>query len=219
MQDDSRAAWNLTGETASLRCGELTAVCPLGELAGFRDVHLTAAQASSTLFRVVPIDADGSAVSLSLREAYVRGNDLVASYAPHASFPFSLQTYQTAAVLGDGHSVALSLTLSLQTDLLDTRPRVELLSTLLTHGRSLESGAAINTERSVITTPHPDDAAETATRIDGPTVIHRFEPPFLEKGVIRRARFAAILYPAAPNDDTLRADLESLHVEPLPLTA
>ena len=67
---------------------------------------------------------------LPVAESYVRGNDLVATYAPIDTWPYSPQVYsrKNALQLVDGVLGSLSLLLSVQTHLLDTHPQINVAS-------------------------------------------------------------------------------------------
>jgi hypothetical protein len=67
---------------------------------------------------------------LPVAESYVRGNDLVATYAPSDTWPYSPQVYWRANTLQlvDGVLGSLSLLLSVQTHLLDTHPQINVAS-------------------------------------------------------------------------------------------
>jgi hypothetical protein len=67
-----------------------------------------------------------------VRDAYVRGCDLVANYQPTPLWPFSSQFYWRADLLDSpiGSLASLLLMVSLQTDLLDTKPQIDVHSQL-----------------------------------------------------------------------------------------
>ncbi len=69
---------------------------------------------------------------LPLAETYVRGNDLVATYRASDNSPFSSQLYWRTATLDgvEGVVASISLLVSLQTQLLDTRPQISVVSLL-----------------------------------------------------------------------------------------
>src|SRR4051812_48873600 len=69
---------------------------------------------------------------LRTTEAYIRGHDLVASYEPAADWPFSPQLYWQADTMRHVPEAraAFSLLVSVQTHLLDTRPRIAVASQL-----------------------------------------------------------------------------------------
>lgn len=69
---------------------------------------------------------------LPLAETYVRGNDLVATYRASDNSPYSSQLYWRKATLDgvEGVVASISLLVSLQTQLLDTRPQISVVSLL-----------------------------------------------------------------------------------------
>lgn len=153
-------------------------------------------------------------------DSYTRGVDRVSTHAASESFPFQTQLLWSVADVTGG--VAVTLTVSLQTDLLDTRPDLSLVTELpgVTPSRfgpdafrfDLPQGATL------LVTLHPSDAAECSATPDGERGVLKLAPPFLEKGVIRRCRVAAIWLPA--NDDAaIETALAGFADQPLPLTA
>lgn len=67
-----------------------------------------------------------------LADAYVRGHDLVATYEPDADWPYAPQVYWSADTAGNASSAFASLRLlvSIQTELLDTHPLLDVASEL-----------------------------------------------------------------------------------------
>jgi hypothetical protein len=96
---------------------------------GFHGLHLHEQPMDGYLLGVTRADG-GKAAQIKdawpsqLAEAYVRGDDLVATYEPHADWPYAPQIYWSADStrrMPDAIS-SLRLLVSIQTDLLDTRP-------------------------------------------------------------------------------------------------
>jgi hypothetical protein len=179
--------------------------------------------------------SDGS-WPLSLAEAYVRGHDLVATYRPIGRWPFSPQLYWQANTLEPlgGVSASMSLLVSIQTQLLDTCPRISVASHLTAGELFLLS--SIDSDRplvepvrqsqtisaaadvcciilrldgwplSYIELMQPGEFREATLRLndDGISVEWRLFADFLEKGVVRRARVHAALV-ARENDIELAA--------------
>lgn len=154
-------------------------------------------------------------------DRYTRGLDHVSTHAASDGFPFQTVLLWSVAEVTGG--VALTLTVSLQTDLLDTRPDLSLATMLpgVTPRRfgtdalrfDLPQGATL------LVTPHPSDASECAASLQGERGELTLSPPFLEKGVIRRCRVAAIWLPGSADEAALEAALASFADRPLPLTA
>ncbi len=157
--------------------------------------------------------------SCSLSECYARDNDLVATYEPSSDFPFRSQIYWSIVEQHD--ALGIELAVSVQTDLLDTHPVVEVsganitdkCDTLTIDDHSLARLSFAGTATNLVATVHPTDGAGQLN--DGnhwPLFSH-----FLEKGVIRRARLWAALL---PRDDIVMATELYRHFrdQPLPLT-
>ena len=173
--------------------------------------------------------ADGQPLQAAI-EHYARGDDFVSVHPPSQSFPFRTQLVWSVETLDAApRCVLLTLTLSLQTDLLDTRPAIVLSSDLARQSQpeyrktaigrwvgygDLDSGATWCCYEMV----HPLDQGETQIiEDDRPSL--RIEPPFLEKGVIRSCRAAAAFFSGDPSEEELAAVRGAfIHAE-LPLTA
>jgi hypothetical protein len=81
-----------------------------------------------------PAEGDGGTNDwpLPVADVYVRGNDLVANYRPTDGWPYAPQLYWQANTLSsvEGVRAALSLLVSVQTDLLDSWPNISVVSKL-----------------------------------------------------------------------------------------
>jgi hypothetical protein len=75
-------------------------------------------------------DGGGHAWPLPVVDEYVRGNDLVASYRAVDDWPYAPQIYWQANALDsvDGLAASMSVLVSVQTHLLDTWPRISVVS-------------------------------------------------------------------------------------------
>jgi hypothetical protein len=140
---DATASWSFCNPIAQVRCGELSGqidvahpdcglrpesaeqLCPGGQLLIIRRSHGDQSSSGIGIGNV-------AAWPLALSEAYVRGDDLIASYEPREDWPFSPQIYWRAKDLPsiDGVCGALSVLVSVQTHLLDTWPRITIQSCL-----------------------------------------------------------------------------------------
>jgi hypothetical protein len=158
-----------------------------------------------------------------LAECYTRGNDLVATYMPADSFPFRTQLYWSW--LPEANDVlAIQLLVSVQTDLLDTHPIVNVGGpTTRCSRRQLEFADATVGElftvgegnHELLLAIHPTDATHGGRLLDNNWCL--FEH-FLEKGVIRRARLLAALVDSANADVASRGVYETFRDQELPLT-
>lgn len=218
----SEAIWALgdathAGQCVELHCGPLAAIIPSTGVHGLANVAYDGVPLAATLLTVhTPAGPLPAAV-----ESYVRGADHVTTHAPTEAFPFRTQLYWSGRSLAEG-GVATTLSVSLQTDLLDTQPDLSLHTEIAgasTH-RWKEDVCRLSAPSgvTVVVTPHPSDAAEcTLETADGMCRL-RVSPPFLEKGVIRRIRLAAIVLPGEASDDAIAGALADLAADPPPLT-
>lgn len=178
---------------------------------------------------------------------YQRGEDVIASYDESASCPHRLQLYfrsgwATAQSIPD--ICGFDFQLSLQTRQLDSNPQTVVCSRwpvqdtrlldedtqrflpLVQNVREtslVPSGACIlvrNEFGSIAFFAHPNDYRDCRLRFkDGHVAIHyELFPPFLEKGVILRARLRVATLPTASDEEeALRLYQEFLQME-IPLT-
>lgn len=154
-------------------------------------------------------------------EWHARGDEFLSTHPPTEAHPFRTELRWSAQTVGEA-GVVVTLTVSLQTQLLDTRPVVD----LLTPAGGSEAGFGQSAWRlnspdpaQVVLAPHPSDAVEVSTQSDGDSTLLRLSPPFLEKGVIRRCRVAALFLPASAGPAQQNAAFEAFAESPLPLTA
>jgi hypothetical protein len=127
-----QTVWSLHGNEAELICNNLSGRIDIARPhAGLRDTQLRGKQWPAVLLSVFRAnDADEEFWPLSLAEAFVRGDDLVATYQPISGWPFSPQLYWRANELEslEGVSSSVSLLVSIQTHLLDTCPQIGVAS-------------------------------------------------------------------------------------------
>ena len=190
----------------------------------------------------------GSSWPLDVADAYVRGNDLVASYRPTDGWPYAPQLYWRANTLNDIPNVfgSLSLLVSVETHLLDTWPRIDIGSQLqcaeVLH-IDAESGATESLQRDQTIpastgtccilrrlTDWPISYAEIMPANDFCQLTVRHErnhrcivewqlfAEFLEKGVIRRAQLQTAFLPRDNDVRIAMACCKAMEHCPLPLT-
>jgi len=167
---------------------------------------------------------------LPLVEAYVRGDDLVATFGPSDSFPFTTELYWTARTLESQPTpvVALSLLVSVRTDLLDTHPELNVVTSAPRKAmRTLPTGDGplfVSPLREAVTlvdfAPEEDctKQAEQESKSGATDIERTLFSHFLEKGVIRRARLLAVLAPEGITDDQAAGYCEEFLAAELPLT-
>ncbi|MEM9187253.1 MAG: hypothetical protein AAGB00_12235 [Planctomycetota bacterium] len=185
--------------------------------------------------------ASASATELRLADAYVRGADLVARFTPSTNFPFGTEVYWRVGRRPEPPTIELIA--SVQTDLLDTHPKLMTRSVVGSSSVSpiVEQDGVIDAASELdqdmpkavgclagagpvwVEFAHPSDRREAlleAARHPGDTVSigWRLFSAFLEKGVIRRARITAALLSSA-DPTTVGALYRRFATQAPPLTA
>jgi hypothetical protein len=152
MQPTSHRAepWQLDRRRATCSLGAMSAAINLERPdLGLHALHVSAAPVEGSLLAVSSSEdqpawpaqltawpAQLAAWPAQLTDAYVRGNDLVATYAGDASWPFAPQIYWSADLREPAREpdreiiASLALVVSIQTNLLDTHPRIDVRSSL-----------------------------------------------------------------------------------------
>lgn len=218
---DANATWRLTGDTIAIASDGLGCEADANSSpAGVHAVRLLGGpQIEATLLTV---EAEAGAALPDAIESYVRGSDWVSTHPSIDGWPFRVQLSRSVRRLsGSGDSVA-TLTVSVQTPLLDTRPRLVIGSRvagadflLVDGGASTQAGGA-----TLVAAAHPTDASECETLVDAEGgMTHTFAPDFLEKGVIRRARFCVLALSGEADSEAIDRAISAWAEAPLPLTA
>lgn len=165
-----------------------------------------------------------------LVDAYVRDHDLVCLTGPTESFPFHTQLYWTLRSVDTSPAplAALSLLISVRTDLLDTHAAIDVATEAATGSSrvmSVGGGPAyvesLRENLTLIDIATPEDCARQHlhTADDGRTTIERsLFGHFLEKGVIRSGRLFAALYEGDVSEPQATAVCQELIAAELPLT-
>ncbi|NOZ39897.1 MAG: hypothetical protein GXP24_06685 [Planctomycetes bacterium] len=191
----------------------------------------------------------GTTAALSkhdLSDVYVRGSDLVATYAETNERPFSLQVYWRATIGVQG-ALLLDTILSLQTDLLESFPGLAVETELpAATAWLLPKEEAVATEvaipcnlpggqtDSLLLRPsqgnwsyaemtHPEDRGESQIkRCEGDSLLVQVQRQlgggFLEKGVIRCLRVRGVFLPRENDLELATKCLASLVTKEPPLT-
>lgn len=135
MPQDSEY-WTLADQVADLRLDGVTARVDAGRPhLGVQQLRLDSvdfdAISDGSLLALAPSDR-AATWPAQLADAYVRGPDLVASYAGDENWPYAPQVYWSVAVDEPRREIVASLALvvSIQTNLLDTHPRIDVRSNL-----------------------------------------------------------------------------------------
>ena len=122
-------SWRLAGHLASVRLPSVTAQVDLARPhLGIQAWRVGSHAAVGQLLSLAPSDSSGTWPA-EVADAYVRGSDLVASYAGSDAWPYAPQVYWSVPPTSTGAVLAaLGLTVSIQTKLLDTHPRLAVRS-------------------------------------------------------------------------------------------
>jgi hypothetical protein len=232
--------WAFETPIAELRCGGLRGRVNVREpQLGVHDLHFDGLPLDGALLAVSRVRDDGSEDEEGLgwpvetADVYVREGDLIATYRPAASWPFTSQVYWSgpSREMPSGAS-ELSLVVSVQTDLLDTRPEIRVTTRLpavevmeLPHDDGRHAQALlwrlVDRDWSYLEYVPRSDSGEVTIDADGAgrmTCEWRLLGEFLEKGVIRRARVSAAMLPRE-GDEKLAAECCRVFANrPLPLT-
>jgi hypothetical protein len=123
--------WNLERELATLAIGTARAQLDLRRPdCGLQSLSLNGISSDS---RLLAISSPGvTSWPAELIDSYVRGCDLVATYAARDDWPYRPQIYWTAETSAASSQTicTVSLVVSIQTNLLDTHPQIVVESTL-----------------------------------------------------------------------------------------
>ncbi len=127
MNVDSQDAgvWRLRRTFGDLQCGSFAARVDASQpLLGVHGLRIREQSIAGGLLKLMPSDV--SAWPVAVADAYVRGSDLVATYEPANDWPYAPTIYWRAEQTTAEHGAlaTLSLLVSIQTNLLDTHPRV-----------------------------------------------------------------------------------------------
>jgi hypothetical protein len=116
--------WKFQRTIGELQCGSLVARVDASQpQLGVHGLRIREQSIAGSLLKLMPSDV--SAWPVAVAEAYVRGGDLVATYEPANDWPYAPTIYwHTEQTARHGGLATLSLLVSIQTNLLDTHPRV-----------------------------------------------------------------------------------------------
>lgn len=222
--------WDLKDQSATLKHpGISLEVCPAQPAQGTKVQMPGSAGKSVSCFCVSAVKAQNQ--SWNLQESFVRGSDLVASYAPWPGDAVEPHIYWRFRDAHHGTVAGLELIVSVHTSLLDSRPAIEvsgeLIGEVCQHG--LPGGVFCLTpshekDKQLLFWIHPADFAELSIHREGEGskatwTTTLFSEASLEKGVIRRARLGVWVIPAGLSSEAKIALYHEIVHEAPPLTA
>ncbi|HEX4415619.1 MAG TPA: hypothetical protein VH107_18445 [Lacipirellulaceae bacterium] len=141
MADTARASsvWSLDGTTSSLNCGKFSGEINIARPhVGLHQPEFDYKDSPCTFLGVLRSPEEVAAPNATVEESdrswwplavddfYIRGNDLVATYHPADAWPYAPQIYWQAqpASASMVAFASMSLLVSVQTQLLDTHPKI-----------------------------------------------------------------------------------------------
>lgn len=129
---DNQDGWTWHRPTAALRCGPIAGEVDVDQPPrGLHRLRLHGTEMPGHLLGVDWTAAADRQAQIAPADAYLRGDDLVARYASQPGAPFAPQVYwRCEAVAANGPLAALSLWVSIETQLLDSHPCVHVDSHL-----------------------------------------------------------------------------------------
>jgi hypothetical protein len=151
-------------------------------------------------------------------DAYIRGNDLVATYAESADRSCRTQVYWRFEREPDYFGVQLIV--SVQTSRLDAAPSLTVASRLPGPAQLVEGGTVVVPlpESDVCYAELADGSNIESTIVRETRITNKLFPGSLEKGVIRRARIRGSFLAASSAEQTARTLHERLERSAPPLT-
>lgn len=191
--------WQLEGskarlETSKLQC-ELDLASPERGLTGVAGV--LESKRSFQAVGAAMMQLTMPSKSTQLADAYVRGNDLVATYEESIDHPCRPQVYWRVEDVSDFFGIQLIV--SVQTSILHAIPRLTVTSQVAGPAQLLDNGIALVALRDsdVCYVEIADESNVESTVVHDETQITRqLFPGSLEKGVIQRARILGCFLPA-----------------------
>jgi hypothetical protein len=240
--------WSLTEQHAQLRLGDLEATLDIAHPShGLYDIRVRGRLIGSASLLAPCFPGQDPLQALAVADCFVRGGDLVATYAQVHARPVRLQVYWRARAAKPGEMLAaIDVQVSVQTSLLEAYPALVLQSRLPTRTVTCLSAIDPNRQRSRTDAAatqaesagcwlchlptadvvygemfHPADVErETLVVIDEQSielVHHLFTQP-LEKGVILRARARGVFAPSDAAQSAIASAYAEFLSAPLPLT-
>jgi hypothetical protein len=203
--------------------------------------------ASGLCLLQVQLKKTHAAAGLKLADAYVRGRDCIATYAPLPPDQVQPQIYWRGSLNEQPGCCGIEMVLSMQTSLLDSDPLIDVVSDLPAgeqfawnneQWQSQSSTATLSREAGhsglVLLQPQggswsyaqgvfPADYLRTETQLDQSSHQAAWASPLfaerLEKGVIRRGRIAGWVMPRERDQELAVALWNAFCQSPPPLTA
>lgn len=179
-----------------------------------------ASQTGKVVVKPHDADAPDSNVALPLGDAYVRRQDLVALYPEKSPARFAYQLDFRVIDFHETSTLIVEFWLSVQTSTLEARPKLNIIFENFVFENS-DFEVARDPSHQVGIMVHPLDHLDCKMiRTADPNQSSRIEAfgRFMEKGVIRRARFRAVFADRRWSDMQWNEAFQEFVESPLPLT-
>ncbi len=219
------AGWALHGYEATFKSSQFCAnVDVLNPSRGLADLQYCGAALEGYVLAISPYD-HGIDAPDEVTDIYVRGTDLVVTYAQTADRPFALQIYWRVSICGDA-VVRVDAIVSLQTSLLESYPNLWACADLPGEiADGVQSGFLLRGSDPAWSYAELVQAEDRGVLRNIDTsgsnrvkIAHQLDGQFLEKGVIRRLRVRGLFLPRANDIKLAERYGASLSSEELPLT-
>ncbi len=162
--------------------------------------------------------ADRLASPLPFGDAYVRQNDLIASFPERSPWRFGYQVDVRAVEQTQNESLCLEVWISVQTSLLDSHPMIS-LEIADESFDEMSAGVWTDAAKRTGVIMHPLDLADCQMNGSTKGLTMRIFGSFMEKGVIRRMRFRWIATSTSqPSHAFWEEQYQEFSGSPLPLT-
>lgn len=222
-------SWRLDRTIAHLRCGPLSGIVDLSLPSdGLHQMRLDGRAFDGCRWLAVDLEPPDEATA----DWYERGPDLVATYPQTARRPFRVQVYWRGGMtrLDGGEHPHVDLQLSIETNLLDSRPILAasthlpmMIPEIVVQGsKGWRLVRFAQCDVSYVELPHADDALSVEFQpggAGGTTIVTRWFGCPLEKGVILRSRLRGLFLPRKNDEALAAAAFAAFKTEPPPLTA
>jgi hypothetical protein len=221
--------WKLSGSEARLNFADLLATVDLNRPEqGLSALIYRGHSVPSTALLGVHFPGQSAP---PVADAYVRQRDLVVTYVQSPALPIRLQVYWRAAS-GPQSTPAIDLQVSIQTNLLDSHPRLWTTTSLgdaepIRFGHEADTAEQTpaprydlfrpaGTDFSYVEMIHPADDAGGANEVG--RISRELFAAFLEKGVILRARLRGVFLPRHGDAELAAEAYQQFLAAPPPLT-
>jgi hypothetical protein len=215
--------WKVPGEAAVLSCGSLRAMAIVYEMGGFISLHEWRGQKTSFAFDDEQLGELNIAAlhalaympprfrseSLELADAYLRGNDMVASYAESGGQRVAPEIYWRASYSEEFAATRIELIVSVRTGLLDSEPTSSVYSSTKVEAELLHA-ASLDPAGFEPVTPWPDTQPDEQSPAKVIDATHSSEHLFVIRLPQYDLTYAQMVHPSdfVSTDTHVHSDLQ-----------